>query len=145
MVSRGGIEIYALVFQQSLDPFFSMKKTVFFRCTKQEWSYLRGGLTTLDRDYGWINNIHHDIGTHVIHHLFPQIPHYHLIEAVSICIALNSITDKRKDCVIFFQRGSDGFVFFRNYRPRLLNPYSGGTTGSRRNLGLFHFTYWEAL
>ncbi|XP_008793121.2 omega-3 fatty acid desaturase, chloroplastic [Phoenix dactylifera] len=45
------------------------------------WSYLRGGLTTLDRDYGWINNIHHDIGTHVIHHLFPQIPHYHLVEA----------------------------------------------------------------
>lgn len=49
----------------------------------QEWSYLRGGLTTVDRDYGWINNIHHDIGTHVIHHLFPQIPHYHLVEAVS--------------------------------------------------------------
>ncbi|GFZ02189.1 fatty acid desaturase 8 [Actinidia rufa] len=47
----------------------------------KEWSYLRGGLTMLDRDYGWINNIHHDIGTHVIHHLFPQIPHYHLIEA----------------------------------------------------------------
>ncbi|KAG2394906.1 Omega-3 fatty acid desaturase [Vigna angularis] len=47
----------------------------------QEWSYLRGGLTTVDRDYGWINNVHHDIGTHVIHHLFPQIPHYHLVEA----------------------------------------------------------------
>ncbi|XP_042409221.1 omega-3 fatty acid desaturase, endoplasmic reticulum-like isoform X2 [Zingiber officinale] len=47
----------------------------------KEWSYLRGGLTTLDRDYGWFNNIHHDIGTHVIHHLFPQIPHYHLVEA----------------------------------------------------------------
>ncbi|KAK1650986.1 hypothetical protein QYE76_068791 [Lolium multiflorum] len=47
----------------------------------KEWSYLRGGLTTLDRDYGLINKIHHDIGTHVIHHLFPQIPHYHLVEA----------------------------------------------------------------
>nr|QFR98376.1 FAD3-4 [Arachis hypogaea] len=47
----------------------------------KEWSYLRGGLTTVDRDYGLVNNIHHDIGTHVIHHLFPQIPHYHLLEA----------------------------------------------------------------
>ncbi|KAL3530892.1 hypothetical protein ACH5RR_010214 [Cinchona calisaya] len=47
----------------------------------KEWSYLRGGLTTVDRDYGWFNNVHHDIGTHVIHHLFPHIPHYHLVEA----------------------------------------------------------------
>ncbi|GER28064.1 omega-3 fatty acid desaturase [Striga asiatica] len=47
----------------------------------KEWSYLRGGLTTVDRDYGIFNGIHHDIGTHVIHHLFPQIPHYHLVEA----------------------------------------------------------------
>jgi hypothetical protein len=34
-----------------------------------EWSYLRGGLTTLDHDYGLFNKIHHDIGTHVVHHL----------------------------------------------------------------------------
>ena len=39
----------------------------------QEWSYLRGGLTALDRDYGIFNKIHHDIGTHVVHHLFPQV------------------------------------------------------------------------
>ncbi|KAB2616548.1 omega-3 fatty acid desaturase [Pyrus ussuriensis x Pyrus communis] len=49
----------------------------------KEWSYLRGGLTTVDlySDYGMFNKIHHDIGTHVIHHLFSQIPHYHLEEA----------------------------------------------------------------
>ncbi|KAL8241020.1 hypothetical protein R6Q59_014375 [Mikania micrantha] len=42
--------------------------------TSKEQSCLRGGLTTLDHDYAWSHNIHHDIGTHVIHHLFPQIP-----------------------------------------------------------------------
>jgi len=47
----------------------------------EEWSYLRGGLTTIDRDFGIFNKIHHDIGTHVVHHLFPQIPHYNLEEA----------------------------------------------------------------
>jgi omega-3 fatty acid desaturase (delta-15 desaturase) len=49
----------------------------------QEWSYMRGGLSTIDRDYGVFNKIHHDIGTHVVHHLFPQIPHYHLCEATA--------------------------------------------------------------
>lgn len=57
-----------------------------FQWVVQEWSYLRGGLTTVDRDYGLFNKIHHDIGTHVIHHLFPQIPHYHLVEAVRCSI-----------------------------------------------------------
>ena len=39
----------------------------------QEWSYLRGGLTTVDRDYGIFSQIHHSIGIHVLHHLFPQV------------------------------------------------------------------------
>eukprot|EP00199_Chlamydomonas_sp_CCMP681_P002454 CAMPEP_0119105700 /NCGR_PEP_ID=MMETSP1180-20130426/3595_1 /TAXON_ID=3052 ORGANISM="Chlamydomonas cf sp, Strain CCMP681" /NCGR_SAMPLE_ID=MMETSP1180 /ASSEMBLY_ACC=CAM_ASM_000741 /LENGTH=417 /DNA_ID=CAMNT_0007090825 /DNA_START=69 /DNA_END=1322 /DNA_ORIENTATION=+ len=47
----------------------------------EEWSYFRGGLTALDRDYGIFNKIHHDIGTHVVHHLFPQMPHYNLGQA----------------------------------------------------------------
>ncbi|CAM9242704.1 unnamed protein product [Ascophyllum nodosum] len=45
------------------------------------WSYMRGALSTRDHDYGIFNNIHHDIGTHVVHHLFPQMPHYHIVEA----------------------------------------------------------------
>ncbi|EIE21058.1 omega-3 fatty acid desaturase [Coccomyxa subellipsoidea C-169] len=47
----------------------------------EEWTYMRGGLSTIDRDYGIFNKIHHDIGTHVVHHLFPQMPHYNLEEA----------------------------------------------------------------
>ena len=52
-----------------------------YMCRGEEWSYLRGGLTALDRDYGIFNKIHHDIGTHVLHHLFPQMPHYNLEKA----------------------------------------------------------------
>ncbi|KAG1662017.1 hypothetical protein FOA52_009506 [Chlamydomonas sp. UWO 241] len=47
----------------------------------KEWSYLRGGLTALDRDFGIFQKLHHDIGTHVVHHLFPQMPHYNLQKA----------------------------------------------------------------
>ncbi|KAH7427485.1 hypothetical protein KP509_10G046300 [Ceratopteris richardii] len=47
----------------------------------KEWSYIRGGLSTVDRDLGAVNGLMHSIGTHVVHHLFPQIPHYHLVEA----------------------------------------------------------------
>lgn len=64
---------------------------------------MRGGLTTLDRDYGWINNIHHDIGTHVIHHLFPQIPHYHLVEAVSNSIHNLHLTNDRNKRFLSFR------------------------------------------
>jgi omega-3 fatty acid desaturase (delta-15 desaturase) len=45
------------------------------------WDYVRGALATVDRNYGWLDSLHHHIGTHVVHHLFPAIPHYHLREA----------------------------------------------------------------
>jgi acyl-lipid omega-3 desaturase len=44
----------------------------------KDWYFLKGALSTIDRDYGFINSIHHDIGTHVAHHIFSNMPHYHL-------------------------------------------------------------------
>jgi omega-3 fatty acid desaturase (delta-15 desaturase) len=47
----------------------------------EDWYFLKGAISTIDHDYGFINKIHHDIGTHVAHHIFLSIPHYHLEEA----------------------------------------------------------------
>lgn len=48
----------------------------------KEWSWLKGALATVDRDYGFWNLFHHHIGdTHVLHHVFSKIPHYHAQEA----------------------------------------------------------------
>ncbi|KAJ2705812.1 hypothetical protein FB645_002093 [Coemansia sp. IMI 203386] len=47
------------------------------------WNFVRGALCTVDRDYGWILNVclHHINDTHVAHHVFSQMPHYHAQEA----------------------------------------------------------------
>ncbi|KAA8496773.1 Omega-3 fatty acid desaturase, chloroplastic [Porphyridium purpureum] len=48
----------------------------------EEWNYFRGALSTVDRDFGpLIDSVHHHIGWHVVHHTFPQIPHYNLVKA----------------------------------------------------------------
>ncbi len=44
----------------------------------KDWYFLKGALSTVDHDYGFINDIHHNIGTHVAHHIFLTMPHYHL-------------------------------------------------------------------
>jgi omega-3 fatty acid desaturase (delta-15 desaturase) len=46
-----------------------------------EWEYVKGNLSSVDRDYGILHEITHSIGTHQVHHLFPIIPHYRLKEA----------------------------------------------------------------
>jgi len=47
-----------------------------------EWDWLRGALATADRDYGILNKVFHNItDTHVAHHLFSSMPHYHAMEA----------------------------------------------------------------
>ncbi|KAE9455921.1 hypothetical protein C3L33_12175, partial [Rhododendron williamsianum] len=47
-----------------------------------EWDWFRGALSTVDRDYGILNKVFHNItDTHVVHHLFSTMPHYHAVEA----------------------------------------------------------------
>eukprot|EP00056_Hartaetosiga_gracilis_P019394 m.13900 g.13900 ORF g.13900 m.13900 type:complete len:375 (-) comp7668_c0_seq1:167-1291(-) len=49
-----------------------------------EWTWLKGALSTVDRDYGFLNGIHHHIAdTHVVHHLLHRMPHYHAQEATA--------------------------------------------------------------
>ncbi|KPQ37685.1 MAG: omega-3 fatty acid desaturase (delta-15 desaturase) [Phormidesmis priestleyi Ana] len=47
------------------------------------WYFLKGAISTIDRDYGIFNSIHHNIGTHVAHHLFLNMPHYYLKDATA--------------------------------------------------------------
>lgn len=56
----------------------------------KDWDWLRGALATVDRSYGWLlNTLHHHIAdTHVCHHLFSQLPHYHAEEATKVITPL---------------------------------------------------------
>ena len=47
---------------------------------------LRGALATVDRSYGWLMDelIHHIADTHVVHHMFHEVPFYNAVEATSI-------------------------------------------------------------
>ena len=48
----------------------------------EEWTWLKGALATIDRPYGIFDYFHHRIGsTHVVHHLFHELPWYHAYEA----------------------------------------------------------------
>lgn len=45
------------------------------------WDFVKGQLSTIDRNYGIVHHVIHSIGTHQMHHMFTKIPHYHLEEA----------------------------------------------------------------
>ena len=47
------------------------------------WSFEKGALSTIDRSYGVFEWLHHNAGCHVVHHLLPEVPHYHLRAAAS--------------------------------------------------------------
>jgi fatty acid desaturase len=49
---------------------------------EDEWTWVRGALCTIDRPYWVFDWMHHHIGsTHVVHHLFSNLPCYHAEEA----------------------------------------------------------------
>jgi len=51
--------------------------------SNEEWTFLKGNMSTVDRDYGIVEDVHHNIGSHMVHHLFFKIPHYHLKDATA--------------------------------------------------------------
>ncbi len=69
----------------------------------QDWTPLKGALSSVDRNYGPFNWLTHNTGNyHVIHHIFPTIPHYHLKQA----------TDAVKPLLGDSYLQSDRFVIF---------------------------------
>jgi len=51
---------------------------------EDEWTFVKGALTTIDRSYGIFCFFHHKIGsTHVTHHFFHEIPFYNGDEATA--------------------------------------------------------------
>lgn len=49
-----------------------------------EWTWVKGALTTIDRPYGIFDWFHHKIGsTHVAHHFFHEMPFYRADEATA--------------------------------------------------------------
>lgn len=48
----------------------------------EEWTFVRGALCTIDRDFGWPINwwLHHINDSHIVHHVFSTMPFYNAIE-----------------------------------------------------------------
>lgn len=84
----------------------------------EDWYFLKGALSTIDHDYGFINEIHHNIGTHVAHHIFLNMPHYHLKTA----------TEAIKPILGDYYRKSDRSIFqafWRSYNSCYFVPDTG--------------------
>ncbi|TVU02289.1 hypothetical protein EJB05_52224, partial [Eragrostis curvula] len=94
-----------------------------------EWDWLRGALSTVDRDYGILNNVFHHIGdTHVAHHLFPTIPHYHATEATKAIRPIlgeyykydptpliEATWREAKECIFVEQEDSKGVFWYNKF------------------------------
>ncbi len=98
-------------------------RTTYYRGAS--WSWLKGALSTVDRDYGVFDSIHHQIGsTHVCHHLFSNIPHYYAREATEAIKPilgdyyhknetpiLKTLFQIEKKCQVVFEAAKDVYCF----------------------------------
>lgn len=97
--------------------------------TPDAFSFVRGALCSVDRDYGIFNTLHHQIGsTHVAHHLFSQMPFYHAQEATEAIKKvlgeyyysdntpiLQALFRSWSHCK-FLDEKDGGVMFYHNYR-----------------------------
>ncbi|GMI65747.1 fatty acid desaturase 2 [Hibiscus trionum] len=97
-----------------------------------EWDWLRGALATIDRDYGILNKVFHNItDTHIAHHLFSTMPHYHAMEATKAIKPIlgeyysfdgtpfyKAVFREAKECIFVEpdegEQSSKGVFWFRN-------------------------------
>jgi len=64
----------------------------------EEWDWIRGALATVDRSYGFLDILfHHIADTHVAHHLFSQMPHYH----AQVGGGRSTCCNHRAQCILF--------------------------------------------
>ena len=51
------------------------KVVIFFfvRYADEKWDFVRGQLSTVDRNYGYVHYLIHSIGTHQMHHMFTKV------------------------------------------------------------------------
>ncbi|CBZ30135.1 putative fatty acid desaturase [Leishmania mexicana MHOM/GT/2001/U1103] len=67
----------------------------------EHWTFVRGAVAAVDRDYGFLMNswLHHINDSHVVHHLFSQMPFYHAIEVtrhhIKAILGDNYVEDRR--------------------------------------------------
>lgn len=86
--------------------------------TEESWTLFKGSLSAVDRDYGMLaNSIAHNINLHQIHHLFPIIPHYRLLEAtIAFRRAFPSLSRIREGSIVMaFMMAARDWLFTRAY------------------------------
>ncbi|KAM7270284.1 hypothetical protein ACFE04_029498 [Oxalis oulophora] len=97
------------------------------RYDSTEWDWIKGALSTVDRDYGILNKVFHNItDTHVVHHLFANMPHYHAKEATMAIKPIlggyyrfdntpirSAIWRETKNCIYVEENESKGVFWYR--------------------------------